>query len=157
MRYPLTFCLWLMVLIGTATYAFLFWKEYQYHKSHREHKREPILKFFEENCRDPSKIIKFDLVDLCHERSHIIQQEPSEYALYDVLESRGWCFGYNCEHTFSSSSLMDPLKMITCLFIIVFIMLFMCGGYLSRLVAHNYYTSGYLPTTSVPTTTKKVQ
>ena len=125
-------------------YTILFYREYQDFFRHRVEQQAPIKLFLKNSCTDAKKVLAENLVEFCHKRSHELHEDPQEYAIYDVMETRGFCFGYSCQVFFAKVSLMGPLQFVSTLCAVVVLLLLGCGFRLT-MSGIERYSRQYLP------------
>jgi uncharacterized membrane protein YbjE (DUF340 family) len=138
--------------VSVATWLFVltigFYRDYNENLSHRLEKQQPHIEAFNFICLDAEKIVRMDFADKCHDLRHKLREEPTVYALYDVLETRGLCLGYSCERTFERMGFgSSPLQAVLLVSLIVWLLLFTCGIKMSNF-GMDRYSKQYLPHTT---------
>lgn len=88
----LYFAIFISFLIGIAT----SYRDYKYYRSHREELKASNVLFVDRNCLDLVIMSKMGVQGECHKRRHLLEEDPAEYAIYDILKSWSLCGEQGC-------------------------------------------------------------
>ena len=88
-------CFTIFVLGGLVTSG-LTYKQYSEYKSKRVKVHAEASAYLEHYCKDPHVVSKTNAKEDCDKRRDIHAQDPTQYAIYDVLKDwnvckDGWC------------------------------------------------------------------
>ena len=137
--------MWVSVFIGCVCYAGLFYKDYRFQVDHRKHEQQPDRDYVNDYCKNAKDQLKYNTVSECHNRRHRLTEDPQLYGLYDVLETRGFCAGYACNHfAASQDSIFGPITKIVTIIILIVLLMLSCGVKMGR-GAYEYYGRDILP------------
>lgn len=116
-------------VIGLA----MSYKDYKYYRIHREETRSEDKLFVDRNCVDLKLMIQMNARNECHKRQHALQQDPAEYAIYDVLKSWSLCGDQGCIGTTPDTgsvgifTIRSVLELTVAMFCLVFFILLSVG------------------------------
>lgn len=146
--FPMLVVTWVCVVIWMITLTAGIYRAYNESLEHRLEKQQPHIDAFNHNCRNAEQIIRMDFANQCHELRHKLREDPAVYAAYDVLETRGLCFGYNCEQMFQRLGFgSSPLQAMLLVCLVVWFLVGYLGIKMSN-VGLDKYSKQYLPHTT---------
>jgi len=79
---------WVLYMAIFATMiivVILGYKDYKEIRKEREEIRQASDEYYTHNCLDFEKMNKMRVVDECHDAFHKLEEDPGEYAIYEIL------------------------------------------------------------------------
>ena len=84
-----------IVFVGFIIIITTSYRDYKYFRDHREEIYSADAEYIKNNCNDTS-MAKQLTQEECHDRVHRHGQKPSEYAIYDVIDTWNLCGENGC-------------------------------------------------------------
>ena len=133
MRYiyfPCILIFYIFILLLFFAFGFVSWKEYKEYVVERREKQEAAEYYYKELCMDSKKKEEMRISDECHNRWHILNDSPEEFAIKEVIES--WVCGKNgCDS--HNKWLTYPLETVFIIFAILGLIVFYCGLQITKM------------------------
>lgn len=133
---PCIVIFWLAIALSVVSCVILIRRDYNKEYRHRLEIFEKDQNYIDGNCRDKNVMDSRDATKECHMRMHRVEEDPTEYAFYDVISDRGLCFGYNCANVVSISGVSSTL-------LVCFVLWLACGFKIGS-VGYSQYNQPFL-------------
>lgn len=125
----LYFLIFLSFMIGLV----MSYRDYKYYRSHREEMKVSNQLYTERNCVDLKAMAQMGVQSECHKRQHMLEQDPAEYAVYDVLKGWSLCGDQGCIGVTPNTdqvgifTIRSVLELAMAMFFLVFVILLSIG------------------------------
>ncbi len=136
--HPLSLCTWIATL--SIFVAFIYYNKKLYYEYYEERIEQmaPDRVYVRDFCTSADSILKYNIAEECHRRRHAAERDPSDYALYDIIESWGL-------HAQTFYGIRFPLELIGTITLLTLLLFCVCGVRLTNR-GYEYSRQAPLPT-----------